>query len=429
MVAAALALPSSALASTLRLEPGGGEDAPHLEYRASPGEANRASIAVSGAKAEIDDPGATIEAQQGCTSVTPSHAVCDLQSSTSEIRFVDVELGDADDTLDMAGARAVANGGAGNDTLNGGADPDTLNGGGGTDTMRGAGGADYLSDGDATGGANADALDGGADGDTVDYFTRTAMVTVDLVDPAPDGETGEGDVLTSIEGIRGGRAGNVLRGDDGPNPLAGGDGDDVLDGRGGPDDLFAGRGNDLLIGGPGVDQFSDGPGDDTLRLDNPPRVRDRYLACESGDDLIVGPGPSPSISLGCERADFGFGFVMSLIPRKVTRKVLKLAVPCPDAFRSADGACRGALVVEPVGAYARSKKTRRRQRFARKEFSFTGATHNVTARLNAAGRRELRKRFFRMQFTVVLKETASGATRRFTWTGAIAPRFLRSIRR
>jgi hypothetical protein len=77
-----------------------------------------------------------------------------------------------------------------------------------------------------------------------------------------------------------------------------------------------------------------------------------------------------------------------------------------------------------VGAYAKSKKFRRKHRFARKEFSFTGATHGVTAHLNAKGRKELRKKFFRLQFTVVMKETGTGKTRRLAWTSYIVRAFL-----
>jgi hypothetical protein len=424
LVSIAIALgaaPAAASASTIRLEPGGEDEAPHLVYRAAPGEQNRLSIAVSGSKATVDDPGATIAVQQGCASVTPQRATCDLQSSTSRIEFADVELGDGDDTFVISGAQAVANGGPGSDTLNGGDSFDILNGGGGgTDVLHGGAGGDALNDGDTSGDSNADVLDGGTGGASVDYSRRTEPVTVDLASGAPGGEAGEGDALTGIVDVTGGEGADVLRGNGAANQLWGGAGNDTLDGRGGADYLTGGTGNDLLIGGPGSDAFSDGTGDDVLQLDNPPGTRDRYLFCEAGNDLVVGPGPSPSIG-GCERADFGSGFVIAVRPVKLTRKLVRLAIPCVPAFRGADGRCRGALVVEPVNAYARSKKVRRRQRFGRAEFAFGGGgSHGVTAVLNAAGRRELRKRFLRLQFTVVLKDAASGTTRRFAWTAALS---------
>ena len=54
---------------------------------------------------------------------------------------------------------------------------------------------DTLIDGDRSRAADSDILDGREGGAVVSYAARTAPVNVDLVDPGPDGETGEGDVL------------------------------------------------------------------------------------------------------------------------------------------------------------------------------------------------------------------------------------------
>jgi hypothetical protein len=240
-------------------------------------------------------------------------------------------------------------------------------------------------------------------------------VSVDLASGEPGGEAGERDTFVAVEGLYGGTGADTLRGDDAPNFLYGQEGDDTLDGRGGSDDLAGWSGDDTIIGGAGRDSFSDGAGDDVLRLDNPPGEYDNYLACEAGDDVIVGPGPAPSITLSCDRIDFGGGLALSLVPRRVTTSYVQLSIPCPDDFR-VGGTCAGKLSVEPQGAFRRSAAVRYRQRFGARGFRFTTRSAKVTVPLNAAGRRELRKRAFKLQFTLRLRETESGAVRELAWT-------------
>ena len=170
-----------------------------------------------------------------------------------------------DDVLNGDAGVNTLDGGAGNDVLAGGAGADVLIGGAGVDT------ADYsvatagvtvslatgvASDGDVlssienlkgssfndvlAGNAGANVLNGGAGVDTADYSTATAGVSVNLT----TGLAADGDVLSNIENLKGSTFDDVLTGDAGVNTLDGGAGNDALVG---------GAGADVLIGGAGVD--------------------------------------------------------------------------------------------------------------------------------------------------------------------------------
>jgi hypothetical protein len=425
-VAALLILPASAPAATVAVVPGG-DDAPTvLQYRAAAGEANKldVKVAADGRSAEISDPGAdSITTGANCTAQGAKKATCTAPAGAPKITDVDAELLDGNDTFDLAGANGDADGGAGNDTLRGGELSDVLRGGTGTDDLRGDGGSDTLSDGDVTGqSVNKDTIDGGPANDFVDYTRRTATVTVDLADDAGDGESGENDALSGIENVAGGLAADAIRGDANVNVLQGAGGDDTVEGRDGNDRLYGSMGRDTLVGGAGSDDMESGEDDDTIRPENPAGQFDRLITCGPGKDTIVGIGPRPSVSVQCELGDFGFGFVAGLKPKKVTMDTVTVKVPCPDAFKR-DGACKGSIVVEPTGAYARSDADRRKQRYGAKEFRITGPT-KVSVRLNSAGRRELRKSAFKLQFTINLKETATKTKRRFEWTSYLVRSFL-----
>ena len=182
-------------------------------------------------------------------------------------------------------------GGAGNDRLFGGDGYDSLDGGGGRDQLYGEGDDDVLSDGDRDGapgeaGPGPDVLDGGAGTpccplpedaktlgkDTISYEKRTAPVAVDLLDPRTDGEADEGDVLSGVESVIGGRGEDRLAGDDDRNSLVGGGGRDLLIGRGGDDVLDGGTGPDRLIGNSGDDEFTSA----------------RRVLCDGGRDTVNG---------------------------------------------------------------------------------------------------------------------------------------------
>ena len=426
LIAALLALPASAAASTVKLEPGGDEEPTLITYTAAEGEANKLDIAVAadGRSAEINDPGAgSIAPGQNCAAQGAKKVTCTVPANAPRVQLVAVDLLNGNDTLKVAGAAVHADGGVGNDDLDGGELADILRGGTGTDDLRGNAGNDFLSDGDVSGqSVNKDTFNGGLGLDTVAYSDRAGGVTVDLANPSGDGEPGENDALSEIENVSGGNGADIIRGDGNVNFLTGAGGDDLLEGRDANDVLFGGIGNDTLVGGAGMDDLEGGENDDTIRLENPAGQYDRLITCGPGRDTIVGLAARPSVSIECEVGDFGFGFVAGLKPKKVTTEVVTVKIPCPDAFKR-DGACKGSIVVEPSGAYARSEADRKKRRYGAKSFRITKST-KVSIRLNSAGRKQLRKSAFKLQFTINLKETATNTKRRFEWTSYLVRSFL-----
>lgn len=231
--------------------------------------------------------------------------------------------GDGNDKLDGGADGDTLNGNGGDDTLTAGDGTDTITGGAGKDRLEGGAGADNLSgetgDDQLQGGSETDVINGGDGTDLADYGTHTVPVIVDLADPAPDGATGENDLLTSIEGVLGGQGNDQLRGDEGPNILLGtvatcpdftvkcdplaGDGVDVIDGRGGNDKINGGTGNDTLLGGEGADQILEHVYGGTYCFFVP-------AAClpvnDDGDDLVDG-GPGNDLLGGGSGTDTVLG--------------------------------------------------------------------------------------------------------------------------
>lgn len=426
LVVLALAGPASANAATVSLTPSEPDSPTRIDYQAAAGEANKLDVKVdaTGTTAEISDPGATsITPGANCAAQNAKKVTCTRPGSANGITLVLAKLEDGGDTFDIAGAAAGADGGVGNDTLNGGAQADILHGGTGTDTLRGNAGPDQLIDDDVTGASvNKDTIDGGADADFVGYSDRTAAVTVDLADNAGDGEQGENDDLNAIENVAGGRGNDIIRGDANANVLQGFLGNDLVEGRDANDYLGGSEGDDSLVPGAGTDDAEAGPGNDVLTLGNPPGQYDRLLTCGTGKDTIIGLTARPSVSIECEVGNFGLDFAIGLKPKKVTKEVVTVKVPCPDAFKKG-GACKGSLVVEPSGAYAKSAADRKKQRYGAKSFKITKST-KISIRLNAAGRKQLRKSAFKLQFTINVKETATGTKHRFEWTSYLVRQFL-----
>ncbi|MEX2238139.1 MAG: Ig-like domain-containing protein [Dehalococcoidia bacterium] len=123
----------------------------------------------------------------------------------------------------------------GNDALKGNNAANRLEGLAGADTLTGLGGADILV--------------GGSGVDTVTY-TGAAGVTVTLGNP---GSASGGDVLTTVENVKGTSGEDTITGSNSANRLEGLDGDDVLLGSGGADQLLGGDGSDFMNGGAGND--------------------------------------------------------------------------------------------------------------------------------------------------------------------------------
>ena len=142
----------------------------------------------------------------------------------------------------------VLTGNGGNDSLDGAGGNDKLNGGSGNDRLRGSGGNDTL-----IGGAGADVVDGGAGIDTADYASSKAAVAIELANATFVGGDAQGDVLKSIENLRGSALNDILIGNSAANRLDGNAGIDILDGREGDDTLIGGAGADRLLGGSGTD--------------------------------------------------------------------------------------------------------------------------------------------------------------------------------
>lgn len=430
-----LVVAAPASASTVRLEPAGGDDSARIVYTAADGEQNKLSVTVSGGHATVDDPGAsTVTPQQGCTQATPKRVECDLQDSTETISYVEAELGDGNDSFDLIAGEntrfvgGIVKGGPGDDTLRGGIYADFLDAGTGVDRLHGADGADSLTTADTTGAADADLIDGGRDFDSFyGYRERTAPVTVDTFEGTGAGEAGENDTFSSIEGLTGGHANDTLKGDSYDDRLHGGNGDDVLIGEPGNDYLSGGDGMDTLDGGVGDDEFEAGPGDDTLLLNNYKGQYDRYVACNEGND-VVGTllEALPAVATDCERLDMGYGVVVNTMPRRVTTTYVSMSIPCPERFRDASGVCAGKLAVEPRMAFRKSKSQRYRERYGAREFRFKTQSARITVPLNARGRKELRKPFFRLQFTLRLSDRQKrGRIREFAWTENLSRFILR----
>lgn len=171
--------------------------------------------------------------------------------------------GAGDDRLSNSSGNTLLFGELGNDTLVGG-DPvssETLVGGQGNDFLRGQGGDDQLR--------------GGLGEDSVTYHGEAA-ITLSLTDQNLNAGAAAGDVLTSIDALRGSVFADAITGNGFRNIPRGNDGDDTLSGGGGTDLLIGGQGDDLLIGGTGTDRLTGSVGVDTFEF----RAGD-------GDDFVL----------------------------------------------------------------------------------------------------------------------------------------------
>lgn len=150
------------------------------------------------------------------------------------------------DILDGGDGDDEMHAGDGNDTLDGGKGNDRMFGDFGADIMRGGDGDDYLDGSDGNddiqggtgddtliGGQGADRLDGGGGVDTADYSTGGA-VGINLGTGETSGAA-TGDILISIENLRGSSQGDIFVGDAGNNTFFGSGGADTMVGQGGLD--------------------------------------------------------------------------------------------------------------------------------------------------------------------------------------------------
>ncbi|CAN5509089.1 hypothetical protein BH20ACT18_BH20ACT18_10150 [soil metagenome] len=284
-------------------------------FRASAGEANRVTVARTGARTfTIEDLGAPVTPGAGCTAVSANKARCIAPGRRSVIPGP-VNLGDGDDAATTRGADVpvLLDGGAGSDRLSagsgsapvlaGGPDDDILTGGEGDDLIfgeagfdQGAAGNDQIDgrggDDRIEGGLGTDVIVGGAGTDTVIYqefaiasgqALRTTPVTVTLDAMANDGAPGENDsVAGDVENVIGATGADQLVGNEADNSLRlgfagvgdptggsvqGAGGDDAVFGGEGPDTVDGGAGDDIVVDGDvggAASTLSGGPGNDLL---------------------------------------------------------------------------------------------------------------------------------------------------------------------
>ncbi|HEX8122629.1 MAG TPA: calcium-binding protein [Solirubrobacteraceae bacterium] len=344
-----------------------------LVVTAAPGEANRLSFSHDGRAVTVRDAGAPPTAGAGCTDAGADAVRCEAPLVTSGDPLpVTIDTGDGHDVVDAGGlgvagvlvalvveggagddalaigdlrvaspeATPSADGGPGRDWVAGGAQRDLVEGGAGEDVLLGGGGNDALN-GDPGNARAADAIDGGDGLDSAGYEDRSAPLTVDLSDPAPDGSPGESDRLTGIEGVVGGSGDTILRGDGGPNELV------APYGNAGVVSRVTGLGGDDRLTGRTVDG---GPGDDVLSA----RVR---LRCGPGRDTVFDPRLlAPRPARDCERMDLDGLVVDAWTARRARGGVLL------DVERTERG--RGRVLLRAAGrtvARRRAPRTAARQ--------------------------------------------------------------------
>jgi Ca2+-binding RTX toxin-like protein len=272
-----------------------------LSYTAEAGESNDVTVSLSGGAYTILDPGATITAGAGCSSVNANEVTC----SATGITRINVKALDGDDSLGI------------DDSV--GTTPARLDGGPGDDVVVGGPGNDFViggpgnpPDGNDTldGGLGDDGISGGAGVDTLTYATRTAAVMADLRDccGGVGGQTNIDEVddyrcsacgvggFVDFENITGGSGNDTLIGTQSANVLKGGPGADNLRGDLGVDTVdYSDRATSVsvTIGNNGTASA----GDDGNASDGPAGARDNVqsdvenVLGGAGNDTLVGSDP------------------------------------------------------------------------------------------------------------------------------------------
>lgn len=357
-----LAWPAPPPAAASRLSAAGSA----IGYQAAPGEVNELRIERGEGPAGallFEDLGATIAVEPGCTALGPHHALCD---GAGRYRSISLELGDGDDSLEIAGPATdlglavAAYGGAGEDALAGGAESDLLDGGAGEDRVAGGDGDDVL-----YGGEDGDSIEGG-EGDDLVQSRDSAADGVACGGGADAAVADRVDVLAGCERV-----------DAGPEPPAppppGGEPP-----RGtGPD----------ASPPPGGGQGPDGAG---------PQPGDGPRAGAPGDRAARDGDAGRLVASG----DPQNGVVVSLSGRVGGGGRVTATLRCPAG---ASGGCRGYLVLEAGAAVAGPFATARRRTrggspvgglvLASAGYAVApGQTARLTARLSRRARRRLAAR-------------------------------------
>ena len=244
--------------------------------------------------------------------------------------------GDGNDGLLGSEGMDNVQGGLGDDSLNGGDGADTLDGGDGIDmvsyegapaavvveisfqtaTGGGSHGGDTLmnfegavgSDFDDTlhgddgpnkfkGGPGNDTINGGDERDTVSYSSHEdpVTVTVNSTGSSTGGAAGETDSLNAIENAIGGKANDIINGDNGRNTLSGRAGNDTINGNGDVDTVsYESREEDFVIDLAAGSGTTAGESDTLISIE--------YAVGGEGNDTLIGDG-GPNVLDGREGAD------------------------------------------------------------------------------------------------------------------------------
>lgn len=264
-----------------------------LHYDADPGETNRVFVSTDSAGVHVIDTGATVTAGDGCTTLAPNEGFCAATVKKQGSFWLYMALDDGNDYANVLPSTL------GSVSIDGGADDDELI----------AGGA--LFNNWVDGGMGADTFEGAV---TVIYATRTNPLTVTIGDDtANDGETGEGDNVSSAAiGVDGGQGNDTmtvldsaavqqrtrLEGGDGADHLSilrnayggyihGGTGPDVIHQEAKVGLVYGANGDDLIFGGKGNQSLEGAGGDDTLRG---MEGADYLFGNRGADVLLPGPG-------------------------------------------------------------------------------------------------------------------------------------------
>lgn len=223
--------------------------------------------------------------------------------------------GNADDGLPSQGANVRPD----IENIEGSNGPDEIVGGTGPNELRGLSGDDELSGGPGLPGP--DILNGGGGRDLASYGGRTEPLTLrtaTIGSSTANGAAGEGDVLASIEDLRGGFSDDLLIGDLGANALDGAAGDDSLDGR---------AGDDTLIGGP--DSVNANPRGDTAEYSS--RVQGLQASLATGQATL---GSEQDTLSGIE--NLTGGSAADTLEGNASTNVLR-GGPAGDTLRGLDG--------------------------------------------------------------------------------------------
>ena len=314
----------------------------------------------------------------------------DSQVITDPIRL---NLGAGNDIGFGATGPDTLNGGSGRDFLGAGQDNDALLGGDGQDVLVGDDGNDTLTGGAANDtlvpGVGADSSNGGSGDDrfalgtpardekdqvqggigfdragySVLFINNTAgdfsikggvgasranpvrIIEANLESLGGEKDSGENDVLRSIEGYSGGSGSDIITGAISSNPS------DYF-GEFGDDTIFGSSGRNTLIGGPNADSLDGNAGTDVLdgkSGEGTVAVKDPLIDCGDGSgDLAIIDLKDDATPAGCEivdRAPAGERPHARPRPRRVTRVRggrARFRVLCPRTQR---GRCRGRLTV------------------------------------------------------------------------------------